>query len=239
MTTKINSFRISQLMAAFPLNRSFIRGLTDDPRCKGCLNGEENTMHLLQDCKIVREVWNHLVPASRQTTFNIPLKEWMNSNLGKLGPSEENWAIIFATTTWWLWKWRNKKCFENPYAHQPEAWDFIRAEVLALLKGLRIAWDMGYKKLEINLDSQITARKTQQPCKLNQPLYFIMSGCKELMARRDWKVKLRHCYREANQVAEYFHTQNLEAISTTHSHEDLKPDPSLSPSSCTFAVAAL
>lgn len=225
----------------------FIRGLTNDPLCKDCLNGEENTMHLLQDYKIAREVWNHLVPASRQSTFfNLPLKEWMNSNLDKTGPNEENWATIFATTTWWLWKWRKKRCFENLDAHQPEAWDFIhvrareiitafkapsppfkatseqqkqdvfvrwhapredwielnidgaskgnrgpssgggifcdhygnwikafawnfgwrtsvKAKVLALLKGLRIAWDMGYKKLEINLDSQITARKTQQP----------------------------------------------------------------------------
>ena len=80
----------------------------------------------------------------------------------------------------------------------------VMAEVLALFKGLRIAWDMGYKKLEINLDSQITVKKTEQLCKMNQPLYFIMRECKELMARRDWEVKLRHCYREANRVADYF-----------------------------------
>ncbi|KAJ8422016.1 hypothetical protein Cgig2_007566 [Carnegiea gigantea] len=238
----------------------FIRGLTDDPRCKGCLNGEEHTVHLLRDCKLAREIWTHLVPHARQIAFfNLPLKDWMSSNLVNGSLSDRNWATIFATATWWLWKCRNRRCFENPELHQPEAWVFIqarareiinafnapslpssvaskqriqeafvhwhalredwiklnidgasrgnprpaggggifrdhygnsirafacnfgwctsvKAEALALLKGLRIAWDMGYKKLEITLDSQITAWKSRQPCPRNQPLYFHHKG---------------------------------------------------------------
>ncbi|KAJ8420683.1 hypothetical protein Cgig2_017151 [Carnegiea gigantea] len=41
----------------------FSRGLTDDPRCTGCLNGEKNAIHLLRDCKYAKEVWPHLVHA--------------------------------------------------------------------------------------------------------------------------------------------------------------------------------
>jgi len=70
---------------------------------------EKNTMHLLQDCKLAREVWTHPIPLPRQTAFfNLPLKEWMSSNLGKESMSDGNWATIFATATWWLWKWRNR-----------------------------------------------------------------------------------------------------------------------------------
>jgi len=105
----------------------FTRGLTDDPRCKGSLNGEENVMHVLRDCKLASEIWNHLVPAHRQPSFfNLPLKDWISMNLDKANQREENWATTFATTMWWLWKWRNKRCFENPDFNQPQAWDFIR-----------------------------------------------------------------------------------------------------------------
>ena len=188
---------------------------------------------------------------------------------------------------WWLWKWRNKRCFENPDFNQPQAWDFIRirakeiatafntftppykvtnkhgkqddfvhghtpgegwtklnidgaskrnrglsegggifhdqydnwlkafacnfgwctsvkAEILALLKGLHIAWDIGYRKVEVNMDSQRAVRKTQQPCQPNQPLYFIIKECRELMTRSKWEIKISHCYREANRAADYF-----------------------------------
>ena len=38
------------------------RGLADDPTFKGCLQEEEDTLHILRDCKYAREVWNQLVP---------------------------------------------------------------------------------------------------------------------------------------------------------------------------------
>ncbi|KAJ8430823.1 hypothetical protein Cgig2_034150 [Carnegiea gigantea] len=96
--------------------------------------------------------------------WHAPREDWIKLNIdgaskGNPGPSGGggifrdhygNWIKAFACNFGWCTS--------------------VKAEVLALLKGLRVAWDMGYKKLETNLDSQITARKTQQPCKLNQPL---------------------------------------------------------------------
>lgn len=245
-------------------------------------------MHVLRDCKLASEIWNHLLPAHRQPSFfNLPVKDWISVNLDKANQREENWATTFATTLWWLWKWRNKRCFENPDFNQPQTWDFIRtrakeiatafntstplykavgeqrkqdafvrwhtpgegwiklnvdgaskgnpglsggggifrdhygnwlkalacnfgwctcvkAEILALLKGLRTAWAIGYRKVEVNMYSQITVRKTQQPCQPNQPLYFIKKECRELLARSAWETKISHYDREANQVADYF-----------------------------------
>ena len=80
----------------------------------------------------------------------------------------------------------------------------VKAKILAILKGLRIAWDTGYRKVEVNMDSQIAVRKTQQPCQPNQPLYFIIKECRELMTRSEWEIKISHCYRKANRAADYF-----------------------------------
>ena len=39
----------------------FIWGLIDDPICKGFLRGEEDTSHILRDCKFAREVGTHIL----------------------------------------------------------------------------------------------------------------------------------------------------------------------------------
>ncbi|KAJ8435089.1 hypothetical protein Cgig2_033629 [Carnegiea gigantea] len=53
----------------------FSRALIDDPRCKGCLTDEEIIVHLVQDCRLVREVWLKLHPPSGSATFfSLPLR---------------------------------------------------------------------------------------------------------------------------------------------------------------------
>ena len=172
----------------------------------------------------------------------------------------ENWNTVFAVTTWWLWKWRNKRCFEVPEFCQSQAAAFIKiqatkiirafaepskqehlpkrsgygevlvhwlpptenwvklnvdgasrgnpryaggggvfrdyhgkwiggfscnlnwcssmkAELLALLKGLRLAWEGQFSRLEVNMDSQAVVNLIQGPCMNNQAFHFIIKEC--------------------------------------------------------------
>ena len=74
---------------------------------------------------------------------------------------------------------------------------------MALLKGLRLAWDVGYSKFKIHMDSQITMKKIKEPCQKNRALYFVMKEWQELMFNLAWEIKFNHCYRKANCVANH------------------------------------
>jgi len=74
----------------------FIRGLVEDPRCKGCLDGEETAMHLLRDCKFAKEIWEQLIPTGSHALFyTLPLRTWIKTNIQAHTPCEENWPTIF------------------------------------------------------------------------------------------------------------------------------------------------
>jgi len=78
----------------------------------------------------------------------------------------------------------------------------VKAELLALLKGLQLAWNMGVSHLEVEIDSQLALKPTQEPCKANQAHCFVIRKCQSLLLKREWYVKIKHCYRESNKAAD-------------------------------------
>ena len=89
------------------------RGLATNPNCNSCTQEEENSLHILRDCRYAREVWTQMVPVDQQDTFfTLSLNTWLRSNLEK--SAHPTWPILFTTAAWWLWKWRNVRCFEDP-----------------------------------------------------------------------------------------------------------------------------
>jgi len=46
----------------------------------------------------------------------------------------KNWNTVFAMTTWWLWKWRNKRCFEDPKFRQSQATTFIKMQATEIIR---------------------------------------------------------------------------------------------------------
>ena len=69
-----------------------------------------------------------------------------------------------------------------------------KAELLALLKGLRLARQRG---------SQVAIRKVLEPLKDGQIHHQIIKECQQLIRLQDWVVKITHCFREANKVADH------------------------------------
>ena len=51
---------------------------------------------------------------------------------------------------------------------------YVKAELLALLKGLQLAWNMGVSHLEVEIDSHVALKLTQEPCKVNQAHCFVI-----------------------------------------------------------------
>ncbi|KAJ8448033.1 hypothetical protein Cgig2_028909 [Carnegiea gigantea] len=91
------------------------RGLTSNPICTICDSAEETTLHLLRDCSLAWTVWNAMLPShDRSSFFTGSLRSWLAYNLGRSGTDNRNWSTYFATTLWWIWKWRNKCMFDEP-----------------------------------------------------------------------------------------------------------------------------
>lgn len=74
---------------------------------------EEDTEHIIRLCPAARVVWRRLGCQDIDIIQGGNLREWVLHNLDehnlKFG---EEWALVFAVSVWWLWRWRNARSFE-------------------------------------------------------------------------------------------------------------------------------
>ena len=90
----------------------------------------------------------------------------------------------------------------------------VKAELLTLLHGLKMAWACGIKKLLINVDSTIVINKIQVPSRPNRLHYFIIKECQTYIYNLGWDVVIEHCYRAANIVADHLANLGIEQQET-------------------------
>ncbi|KAL2928100.1 hypothetical protein RDABS01_006903 [Bienertia sinuspersici] len=77
----------------------------------------------------------------------------------------------------------------------------LAAELLALKKGLQLAWDHNFKKLEVEVDAKELLNLLNSG--LDQPYHdlFVLIHEVSQMLKWDWVVILNHIHRDYNQVA--------------------------------------
>ncbi|CAN1809883.1 Putative ribonuclease H protein At1g65750, partial [Linum perenne] len=77
-----------------------------------------------------------------------------------------------------------------------------RAEMRGAIKGLRRAWDAGYRKVLIQLDSQTTITLLSSGVRARHQHALETANLEELR-NRDWQLVIKHTYREGNRAADY------------------------------------
>jgi len=94
-------------------NEHFKRHLTSNPYCERCFENIEDLHHVFRFCPRAQEVWQEL---SREGLYYLATRSefqgWLRQNLVGLH-ADPNWAMKFATTLWYIWKWRCASCFNN------------------------------------------------------------------------------------------------------------------------------
>ncbi|KAK2373854.1 Polynucleotidyl transferase, ribonuclease H superfamily protein [Trifolium repens] len=75
------------------------------------------------------------------------------------------------------------------------------AELWGAFEGLKLAWERGYKKVELQLDAQNVVKV------INKDLHAKAedwSLCKKIwrLLEMEWEVRIRHTYRKANRCAD-------------------------------------
>ncbi|CAN1830445.1 Putative ribonuclease H protein At1g65750 [Linum perenne] len=76
-----------------------------------------------------------------------------------------------------------------------------RADMGAIVQGMKLAWDLGIRKLLVQFDSKVAVAILQKEDTDHQHA-ILASEFRELFSRR-WDVSLTHVFREANFCADY------------------------------------
>lgn len=77
---------------------------------------------------------------------------------------------------------------------------FLVVELWGVLLGLDQAWERGYRRLILEIDSQEIVHMLSGASSGNTTNNYLIEGCKDILSR-DWAIELSHIYREANSVA--------------------------------------
>ncbi|XP_056697578.1 uncharacterized protein [Spinacia oleracea] len=263
-----------------------LRGLTQDASCKVCGALEEDVEHILRKCPAAISLWSKFPWIPNNEFLNQPFHMWLDSNLNENNQAwAENWYIVFANSLWWLWRWRNNKCFyPNPdipmdqitfimgqvgnitqamrkvdlmmgkrkrqreeiyvrwiapregwvklntdgaskgnpgragcggvirgnggeifdvYASNCGTCSSTKAELLGVVRGLAIAWNAGFKKVVLSVDSEVVVKLLMETNIPNSSSFHLINRCKSMIKRHGWEVRVGHCYREANRAADW------------------------------------
>ncbi|PKI70137.1 hypothetical protein CRG98_009469 [Punica granatum] len=155
-------------------------------------------MHVLRDCYAAKMIWKQLVSRNLQHVFFPDDDEqWMIRNLSssQSGPDGLSWALVFGVGRWLIWKRQNKSIFDPHFVYP------IAAELLAVKVGLDMAWNLGTRKLILEVDSEAVhcmLRSNRDHEGWNKALVKDIPSLTE----RRWTVIVEHVYREGNKCAD-------------------------------------
>ncbi|CAI0460821.1 unnamed protein product [Linum tenue] len=77
-----------------------------------------------------------------------------------------------------------------------------RAELRAVVEGLQLAWDLGFRWVKVQLDSKCALQILQCPHREDNRHSAVVARFQALIGR-NWEVFVSHVYRESNKCADY------------------------------------
>ncbi|KAL4279937.1 hypothetical protein GQ457_03G021630 [Hibiscus cannabinus] len=88
------------------------RHLTASVQCKVCFDSPEDTIHVLRDCMVARNLWSRVLTEAQYETFSqLNGDDWFRVNLfapNIVTSTRKEWPQVFAIFCWLLWK--NRCC---------------------------------------------------------------------------------------------------------------------------------
>ncbi|CAN1170713.1 Putative ribonuclease H protein At1g65750 [Linum perenne] len=203
------------------------RGLTQDASCPQCAAREESIAHILRDCPFAVETWRRVEGVDiNGGVWQEPYQTWLQVSL------RSDADLKFGITCWYLWRARNERIFanstENPdgsvnrgkaaasgilrdsngkgllaYTMNLGICSITKAEIRGALEGIKRAWEAGYRKVEIQLDSQAAiAILNDKKAVISHSHGLEVMDYRDWLSR-DWEVDIKHIYREANYAADH------------------------------------
>ena len=95
----------------------------------------------------------------------------------------------------------------------------LEAELWGIFWGLKLAWDYGYRDVEIECDSVVAVTLLTSATVSTHPLYSIISCCK-MKIHDHWRCMIEHIYREQNEAADALATRSYNLDSGLHVYDE-------------------
>nr|GLL34896.1 uncharacterized protein LOC109190620 [Ipomoea trifida] len=72
-----------------------------------------------------------------------------------------------------------------------------------------LAWAIGFSRVILEKDSELATRWLKGDTVPRGPVLAVVTGCKH-MIRRQWEVRIQHCFREQNRSADYLASRSVQ-----------------------------
>ena len=95
----------------------------------------------------------------------------------------------------------HRKSWLTGFALKIGTGSFLEAELWGLLEGLKLVWQMGFRKVIVESDSNSAVELLSKGAPSCHPLLSIIQACKRII-EKDWSCYVQHVYRESNKVAD-------------------------------------
>ncbi|KAJ1388142.1 Ribonuclease H domain [Sesbania bispinosa] len=87
------------------------------------------------------------------------------------------------------------------YGHLGEK-DILYAELIAILKGLSLCWDLNFRNVKCMSDSLLAVTLINNGVPIFHQYAAIISNIQALISR-DWEISVNHVFRKGNQAADF------------------------------------
>ncbi|CAN1187375.1 Putative ribonuclease H protein At1g65750 [Linum perenne] len=205
------------------------RGLSADELCSRCGTEEETCIHVLRDCDFAKATWTEVGGFDiNGDGWKQRATDWFNEYLGSKeslrfgimcwylwkARNERLFAGSLEGASGSVVGGRSKAAaggiLRDEAGRGIEAFainlgncSITRAEIRGALHGIRLAWLRGFRKVEVQIDSQAVVAIL-----LDTSTTLVHQHAIEVLEFRDWlekdwELKVKHIYREANQAADY------------------------------------
>ncbi|CAN1732274.1 Putative ribonuclease H protein At1g65750, partial [Linum perenne] len=95
-----------------------------------------------------------------------------------------------------------------------------RAKLRSVVEGLNLAWNSGYRRVAVQVDSLCAVQLLSNPAESEHQHASIIAQFLQLK-QRDWTIELQHIYREANFLADFLANRGHSLPFGTHT---ISPD---------------
>ncbi|CAL1381633.1 unnamed protein product [Linum trigynum] len=133
---------------------------------------------------------------TKQLAWNPPPVDWMSIHTD--GSVKQPGSLAAAGGLIRDWTGR---CVEA-FVENLGVCTITRAEIMAAIRGLQVAWRKGFRKVQLNLDSTTAISVLTSSDQTEQRYFNLVQQFKGLL-HQNWEVRISHTYRECNKPADY------------------------------------
>ncbi|CAN1171511.1 Putative ribonuclease H protein At1g65750, partial [Linum perenne] len=197
------------------------RHLTNQVNCPRCAAAVESFEHVIFGCNFASQVWRQ---AQCQFWTNLVLSSWKTFQLGREAPGlarqtqliawrpgEEGWFTLNtdgsrisqsgATAIGGIIR-DSAGALVRAFSANVGNCSITRAELRAIVEGLKLAWSLGIRKVAIQSDLTAAVAMLQASGSPTHRHAALVAEFQAIRARQ-WDVSIAHIFREANCCADF------------------------------------